>query len=101
MCFHVNIAKFLRKAFFIEHSRWLLLAFTTIFRNYYREDVSVIFFTLTYFSMRLREVAIHRCFSKKVFLKILANLAGNTCLGVSFKYSYRPVNIRNLREHLL
>ena len=26
-CFHENIAKFLRKAFFIEHYRWLLVAY--------------------------------------------------------------------------
>ena len=34
----MNIAKFLRTAFFIEDFRWLLLPFTTTFRNYYRKD---------------------------------------------------------------
>ena len=46
----------------------------------------VIFFALTYPSKRLREAAVRRCFSKKLYLKIFANLAGNTCVGVSFKY---------------
>ena len=41
-CFPVNIAKFLRTAFFIEHFRWLLLPFTTTFRNYYWKDRSII-----------------------------------------------------------
>ena len=31
----MNIAKFLRKDFFIEHLAWLLLAVTTIFQNYH------------------------------------------------------------------
>ena len=33
--FPVIVAKFLRAAFSIEHFRWLLLPFTTTFRNYY------------------------------------------------------------------
>ena len=74
-CFSVNIAKDLRKAFFIEHRRWLLLAFTTI---------SVIFFTLTHPSKPLREADVLRCFSRNLFLKIFANFARNTCVGVSF-----------------
>ena len=37
-CFPVNIAKFLRTAFFIEHFRWLFLPFTTTFQNYYWKD---------------------------------------------------------------
>ena len=36
--FPVIVAKFLRAAFFIEHFRWLLLPFTTTFRNYYWKD---------------------------------------------------------------
>ena len=83
-CFLVNIAKFLRKAFFIEHPQWLLLTFTTAFRNYYWQDLSVIFFTLTYTSKRLREAVVYRCFCKKVFLKIFANFTRSTCVGVSF-----------------
>ena len=47
-CFLVNIAQFLRTAFFIEHLRWLLLPFTTTFRNYYWKDRLVILFTLTH-----------------------------------------------------
>ena len=34
-CFPVNIAKSLRAVFFIKHFRWLLLRFTSTFRNYY------------------------------------------------------------------
>ena len=52
-CFPVSIAKFLRTAFFIEHLRWLLLPFTTTFRNYYWKDRLVILFTLTHPSKRL------------------------------------------------
>ena len=33
-CFPVNIAKFLRTLFFIEHLRWLLLPFTSAIQNY-------------------------------------------------------------------
>ena len=69
-CFPVNIAKFLRTYLFIKHRRWLLLAFTTTFRNNW-EDLSVIFFTVTYPSNRLREAGIRRSFSKKGVLKSL------------------------------
>ena len=41
-CFPVNIAKFLRRAFFIEHFWWLLLPFTTTFQNYYWKDRLII-----------------------------------------------------------
>ena len=34
----MNIGKFSRTAFFIEHFRWLFLPFTTTFRNYYWKD---------------------------------------------------------------
>ena len=47
-CFPVNIVKFLRKAFLIEHFRWLFLPVTTTFRNRYWEDLLVILFTLTH-----------------------------------------------------
>ena len=83
-CFPVNIATFLRKVFFIEQCQWLFLAFTTTFRNYHWEGVSVIFFTLTHPSKQLREAAVRRCFSKNLFLKIFPNFTGNNCLGVSF-----------------
>ena len=58
----VNIAEFLRKAFFIEQIRWLLLAVTTIFRNYHWEDLLVILITLTHPSKRLREATVRRFF---------------------------------------
>ena len=79
----VNIAEFLRKAFFIEQIRWLLLAVTTIFRNYHWEDLLVILITLTHPSKRLREATVRRFFiSEKVFLKIFANFSENTCVEV-------------------
>ena len=81
-CFPVNIAKFLRKAFFLKHRRRLLLALTSTFRNYYWENLSVIFFTLTHPGKRLREAAVRRCFSK-VFLKI-SKIAHETPLLESF-----------------
>ena len=52
-CFPVNIAKFLRTPFFIEHLRWLLLPFTTSFWNYYWKKRLVILFTLTHPNKRL------------------------------------------------
>ena len=39
--------------FFIEHIWWLLLPFASTFRNSYRDDLSVILFTLTHPSNRL------------------------------------------------
>ena len=65
------IAKYLRKALFMEHRRGLLLAFTSI---------SVIFFTLTHPRRPLREADVRRCFSRKVILKVFANFAQNTCV---------------------
>ena len=67
--FPVNIAKYLRKAFFsffLFFFFFLLQDFTTTFRNYW-EHLSVIFLTLTHPSKRLREAVVCRCFSKKVF----------------------------------
>ena len=52
-CFTMNIAKFFRKAFFIEQIRWLLLPFTTTFTTYYWETLFVYLFTFTHFSKRL------------------------------------------------
>ena len=40
--------KFLRTAFFIEHVRRLLLPVTSTFRNYYWEELLVIFLTLSH-----------------------------------------------------
>ena len=39
---------YLRTVFFIEHLQWLLLPFTTTFRNYYWEYLVVVLFTLTH-----------------------------------------------------
>ena len=39
-CFPMNIAKLLRKGFFIEHLQWLLLVFITTFRNILRRPFS-------------------------------------------------------------
>ena len=39
---------YLRTVFFIEHLQWLLLPFTTTFRNYYWEDLVIVLFTLTH-----------------------------------------------------
>ena len=47
-CFIVNIAKFLTKAFFIKHLRWLLLPFTATLPSYYWEKLLVILFILTH-----------------------------------------------------
>ena len=44
---------------------------------------SVILFTLTHSSKRLREATVRRFFSKKVFSKIFADFTENTCVQVS------------------
>ena len=44
---------------------------------------SVILFTLTHSSKRLREATVRRFFSKKVFSKIFADFTGTTCVRVS------------------
>ena len=44
---------------------------------------SVILFTLTHSSKRLREATVRRFFSKKVFSNIFADFTGTTCVRVS------------------
>ena len=52
-CFLLNIAKFLKTVFLIEHLWWLLLSFTSTFRDFYREELLDILFPLTHPSKRL------------------------------------------------
>ena len=73
--FLVNIAKFLRTAFFIEHLRWLLLTYDV----YNISDVSNLC-TIIFCS----EAVFRRCSVKTVFLKILQNSQENTCVRVYF-----------------
>ena len=80
--FSCEYCEIFQERIFHKTPRLLLLVFTTTFRDYYREHLSVIFFTLIHPSKRPREAAVYRCFSKKVFLKIFANFVGNTCVGV-------------------
>ena len=101
----MNIVKFLRKDFFIEHLRWLLLAFTTTYWNYYWENFSVILFTLIHASNRLREATVLRFFSKNVFSKIFTDFTRNTCVQLSLLKRHPNAGVlfsimRNFREHL-
>ena len=57
----MNIVKFLRRAFFIEHLQWLFLDIYIIFRSSRPEE-----------------------FCKKVFLEISKDSQENTCARVSF-----------------
>ena len=52
--FSCEYCEIFKKSFFHKTPRWLLLAFTTAFRNYYWGELSVIFFTLTHPGKRLR-----------------------------------------------
>ena len=71
----MNIAKFLRTAFFIEHLWWLLLPFTTTFRNYYWEDLVVILFALNHPSKRLKTfLKLITCYTTKTLKKVLGIL---------------------------
>ena len=53
------------------------------------------YFPLVNFSMRcwFSKAAIHRCFTEKVFLKILQYSQKNTCAGLCRSFFYRPPGV--------
>ena len=79
MCFPVNLAKFLRTPFFIEHLRWLLLILqwvksrTRMFNAFYVQLLALNKLILHFLEKIKTEAVAQKCSVKKVFLEILQN----------------------------
>ena len=78
----MNMAKFLRTAFFIKHRGGCFWSLPLPFEIIVKKTFQLFYFPQSILASELEKQPFTDVFQKKVFLKIFANFAGNTCVGV-------------------